>query len=1071
VIDDLHWVDTPSLELLTSAAFALADAGGGERPQLLVITTYRPGETDERTTRAIARLEREEMCASLDLRGLNEMEIDQMIRALGFARPSHQLVATVAEATHGNPLFIQEAMDHLAARGQIEERGGYLVTTVPPSDLKLPDEVTDAIASRIAGLSDVLRRVLTITAVAGDEIEFELLQAVSEMEETALLDALDACVRDRLLTSAGTRFRFAHPLVRRALYRDISGPRRQRLHEEIAMALERLYSDRIEDHIPEIARHLIEAGSLADGESLVEYAKRAGDQAFGAFAWGSAAYYYEKAALAAEAAEIFSVRDRAQLRHLAGTAYHHDQDVGPALHQLDLAISGYREVGDSAGVVGALTETVRIGITLAPTAIGTLVPEVAPLTDELERLGSDDTELRARALETIAQAHFHARDSERAETMAREALEMAQRIGDSSLQADAYGALSLAQLQSLRLEEALTSQERSIELAAIGGNRLALCWATVRRSLTLMALGRLQEAAKLAEEACEIAARHHNWSELSLALAYRAAAAYQCGELPAVETFTSDSLSTSHRSHYPWGPLVSLSTLANTRCSIGAFEEADDAIRIIEQPGLLFESPGIAVLGMAVIYRARIRAAAGDLDGTRSLLAPVLGPIRQLAGTDQQVIPTYCALAELGRLLKDDELTAVSLGPLVEARDRGAVLCASWGFLIPRVLGSVYATQERWNESDRHFNEAIEFCQSAGAKTELGRSYADYAEMLVARGVASDRARAGDLLARASAIFAELRMEPYLQQAERVAYQLEAPVSVASPSRVVYPDRLSEREVEVLRVVAWGRSNQQIADELVLSPKTVARHMSNIFDKIGVDSRSAATAYAFEKGLVAQPAVAPAQPAAAAQPAAPAPPTPAAQPAAPAPPGTATEPAAPQLTQAAPQSSQRLFVILFTDMEGSTAQTERLGDARAQEVMRAHNRTIEVCLDRFSGTKIKHTGDGIMASFAAASTAVECAIEIQRAFARYGEEHREEPIQVRIGLNAGEPVAEDEDLFGTAVQAAARIAGHARPGQILVSDVVRQLAAGKGFAFGERDEASLRGFIEPFQLYSVNWTA
>jgi adenylate cyclase len=112
-----------------------------------------------------------------------------------------------------------------------------------------------------------------------------------------------------------------------------------------------------------------------------------------------------------------------------------------------------------------------------------------------------------------------------------------------------------------------------------------------------------------------------------------------------------------------------------------------------------------------------------------------------------------------------------------------------------------------------------------------------------------------------------------------------------------------------------------------------------------------------------------------------------------------------------------------------------------------------------------------MASFMSAAAAIECAIDIQRAFARVGEVDADRLIRIRVGLNAGEPVAEDGDLFGTAVQAAARIASRARPGQILVSDVVRQLAAGKGFAFTDYGRVALKGLSERFRLYSVDWTS
>jgi class 3 adenylate cyclase len=164
-----------------------------------------------------------------------------------------------------------------------------------------------------------------------------------------------------------------------------------------------------------------------------------------------------------------------------------------------------------------------------------------------------------------------------------------------------------------------------------------------------------------------------------------------------------------------------------------------------------------------------------------------------------------------------------------------------------------------------------------------------------------------------------------------------------------------------------------------------------------------------------------------------------------------------------------MVTILFTDMEGSTSLTQRLGDAAAQALLRAHNALIRQALNAHGGSEIKHTGDGIMASFATASKALDCAVAIQRAFAARNEEHPDEALRVRVGLNAGEPVAEDQDLFGTAVQLAARVCAQAEAGQILVSNVVRELAAGKGFLFSDTGDATLRGFEDPVRLYDVSW--
>ena len=164
-----------------------------------------------------------------------------------------------------------------------------------------------------------------------------------------------------------------------------------------------------------------------------------------------------------------------------------------------------------------------------------------------------------------------------------------------------------------------------------------------------------------------------------------------------------------------------------------------------------------------------------------------------------------------------------------------------------------------------------------------------------------------------------------------------------------------------------------------------------------------------------------------------------------------------------------VHTILFTDMASSTALTEQLGDAAAQEVRRTHNEIVRSALSANGGNEIKHTGDGIMASFATASGALECAITIQRGIAAHKQEHPDSPLGVYVGINAGEPIAEDDDLFGTSVNLAARICDRAEAGQILASNVVRELAAGKQFLFADLGETELRGFEDPVKLWELRW--
>lgn len=164
------------------------------------------------------------------------------------------------------------------------------------------------------------------------------------------------------------------------------------------------------------------------------------------------------------------------------------------------------------------------------------------------------------------------------------------------------------------------------------------------------------------------------------------------------------------------------------------------------------------------------------------------------------------------------------------------------------------------------------------------------------------------------------------------------------------------------------------------------------------------------------------------------------------------------------------LTILFTDLDDHTAITDRLGDLVAHELVRVHDRLVRAALAGSGGREVKHTGDGIMASFASAARALQAAVAIQRSVRAWNGRH-DGPAELRvaIGMNSGSPIAEGGDLFGTAVIVSARITDEADGGQILVSDVVRQLAAGKGFVFRLLGTRLLEGMAESIPLFEVVW--
>ena len=170
------------------------------------------------------------------------------------------------------------------------------------------------------------------------------------------------------------------------------------------------------------------------------------------------------------------------------------------------------------------------------------------------------------------------------------------------------------------------------------------------------------------------------------------------------------------------------------------------------------------------------------------------------------------------------------------------------------------------------------------------------------------------------------------------------------------------------------------------------------------------------------------------------------------------------------QLPEGTVTILFTDVEGSTDLTTSLGDEPAREVLRACDELVRQQVARHRGQEVKGTGDGFMLAFTSARRAVACAVDIQRAIAGRNRRENEQAVHLRIGLNTGEVIREEEDLFGATVIAAARIANHANAGEILVSEAVKVvLGEATTVKLEDQGETQLKGFPRPMRLFTVSW--
>jgi class 3 adenylate cyclase len=241
---------------------------------------------------------------------------------------------------------------------------------------------------------------------------------------------------------------------------------------------------------------------------------------------------------------------------------------------------------------------------------------------------------------------------------------------------------------------------------------------------------------------------------------------------------------------------------------------------------------------------------------------------------------------------------------------------------------------------------------------------------------------------------------------------------------------LSAREIEVIGLIAVGRTNQQIADELVISLHTVARHVANIFDKTGAANRTEAVHFATTHG-VALPL---------------------------------------SRTTGSTDTGVRRSVdlaFLFEDIRGSSVLNEALGDDRYYELLALHNEELEGAIARHGGAVVKHTGDGYFATFPDTAAALAGALDIESRFplALWGEP--ESVMRIAVGVHAGGGVAARGDVYGIAVAKTCRICALAAGGEVLVSELARHRAPEGRFRFVDRGGVSLKGFSGPMRIYQV----
>ncbi len=282
-----YFADQPSLLLLRFVARDLKET------PVFILGNFR--EAEVRASPALSRLigELAHEGQEIPLCGLSESEVGQLIEQRTGAGGDAALVTQLMQTTAGNPLFVDGVLRALIATGK-EISGNSLSAR----DFKVPHGIGEAIRSRLSFLSDQANAILAIAAVAGPEFDFECLRTITGQPPEAVIQALDEARRDSLVDSVWDktlRYRFAHDLIREAIYQDLPAPNRLRTHRQIAETLEERYASDPAPHLAELAYHYRQAAPLGDTAKAIDYSIRAGEAALTIFAYEETANHWTRA--------------------------------------------------------------------------------------------------------------------------------------------------------------------------------------------------------------------------------------------------------------------------------------------------------------------------------------------------------------------------------------------------------------------------------------------------------------------------------------------------------------------------------------------------------------------------------------------------------------------------------------------------------------------------------------------------------------------------------------------------------------------------------------------------------
>jgi len=843
VIEDVHWSDDTSLEWLHYLARRCAAY------PLLLLVSYRSEEVGSTLSHWLTQLDRERLAQELLLVHLSRSDLDTMLRAI-FALPHSrqlELPDRLYTLTEGNPFFVEEILKSLVAAGEIFYEDGTWDRR-PLNELQIPRSLHDALQQRTHELSESARQVLRLAAIAGRRFDFALLQRLTQHDEQQLLTLMKELMAAQLVVEESEeRFAFRHALTREAVYAELLARERKKLHGTIAETMERLYAS-ADAHLAELAYHFYEAGLW---EKALFYTQRAGEKALRLYSLWAAIEHFTRALDAAHHLGVLpspaTYRARGQAYETLGDFEHARSDYEQALdaaHAGQDAVAEWQSLIDLGALWTGWDYTHASDFFQRAYEHARALGQPPMLARSLNRVGNwhlnveepleslrchqealaifqqlNDSHGIAETLDLLGMASYLGGDLvqgtryyEQAVTLFRQ---LDDRVGLTSSLASLTlrGAVSITNTMvadATTLAELLPDVEMAIKIAREIGQRPGEAYALYLLGLCQSAQGEYRRALDTLQQSLLIAEEleHRQW----MITAHWATGVLYLDLLSPLiaQHHLNQALQISHEMSSKHWINTSTGSLASALILQGELEQAESLLNTEFSGDAPFQTMGQR---MAWCARAELALARGDPELALQITQRLSASAANLS--EQRNIPRLSklrgeALIALGQAT-EAETALRSAQEMTTAQGASPLL---WRICV--TLGTLYQSQSREAEAEQAFSATRAIIEELAANIPDGHV-----------------------------------REHFLREAEALLPYTRATSSPRRAAKQAYGG-LTERECEVAVLIAKGKSNREIADQLVVSYRTVETHVRAILSKLAFSSRAQIAVWAVEIGLVKQ---------------------------------------------------------------------------------------------------------------------------------------------------------------------------------------------------------------------------